>query len=239
MSYLTEVLADTPQYYFRLADPAPPRFVGIGSVARDLLQYGNNGGQVLCGFTGPNSDGGAVFISGESLLMGFANMPAAMTMECWWWGNFWNGTAQGLVVWPVSGGVSMNYDQTTGGFRCGSGTHSVTSPVVSTQVWHHVVVTHTGALMTLYVDGVSAGSVADVLVANASSVLSVGASPVNTLTSGYFVSEAAVYASALSGARVAAHFAAADAVATRPTANDRLTQILNSVRVLKTTPGQV
>lgn len=86
-------------------------------------------------------------------------------------------------------------------------------------LWHHIVGTNNGATQRLYVDGAQVASVANAGVIGpipAVVVIGFGAAqnnfPVNAL-----MDELAVYPSALSAARVSAHFAAADGKALTPT----------------------
>jgi hypothetical protein len=84
------------------------------------------------------------------------------------------------------------------------------------QRWHHLVATYDGANMRLYVDNTAAGPAAAGVQANVSTLLEISTNQSLSNWGHAFYAEIAVYAAALSAARVAAHFAAIDQVANVP-----------------------
>ena len=169
-------------------NPAPSSIVGdwlfdeaSGTTAVDSSDYGNNGTL----YNGPvrTSDGRATQVlqfdgvndyvrvpSSSSL-----NMTNAMTISLWVKVSS-SGSWQTIVGKLVSEGANTYpfYDYSlvavggTGGFyaRAAIATASSTyvyadsSSLVSYDAWHHLVAVYNGSTLTIYVDGVSAGSVA-------------------------------------------------------------------------------
>lgn len=76
--------------------------------------------------------------------------------------------------------------------------------------WHHVVYTRTGGNLNLYLDGAFVGAQADAQGMSANADIIIGANLATTWFTGQ-VDEVAYYGTALSAARVAAHYAAASA----------------------------
>jgi hypothetical protein len=86
---------------------------------------------------------------------------------------------------------------------------------VSFNAWHHVVFTYSGTTLTMYLDGSSAGSTTPGFssAADTGDPFNIGATG-STLSS-VSLAQVAMYQTALSGARVTAHYNAATQVATR------------------------
>ena len=89
-----------------------------------------------------------------------------------------------------------------------------TITVTDTTTWHHIVATKNGATVKLYIDSVDrTGTVTNDICANNASALIIGSQPDATFPLGATMDEAAVYPTALSAARVLAHYNAASAAA--------------------------
>ena len=92
----------------------------------------------------------------------------------------------------------------TGAVNIASSTNAITD-----QSWHHVVATKNGAETRIYVDGVdrTAAATNSTLTSNATA-LNIGRATTGSAYSGADIDEVAVYPTALSAARVLAHYQA-------------------------------
>lgn len=243
-AYLTAVLADNPKHYWRCADPGGVLAHDIGSSPKHLLQSGST---APLGYSGPVSDGGA-FV--ESANAGIANSDAELvtipySFEIW----FWLAYAQTCTFAQCNGPAGFTVFQAA---MSAAGTLTVfgsagiagTFLLVTPRAWHHLVHTVTGAASNTYLDGVRSGPTAGAGVGS-SPTFFFGSNNAGGAALGGAMSEIAMYLTALSAGRVAAHLAAADqvaqapvfsgaggftGVAVSPPYNSLLQQILNSVR---------
>lgn len=211
-----EILLDAPVAYYTLGEPVGATAAGdtSGNVAGSVT-----GSAALVTFgsaTGPGTDGLTAATFGvPSQGWGNASFPGfagAVTAECFV--NTTSTYAPGgftysaiSVVWTAGNDVGIAIDNVFNGgkpvaWAAGGGATVIGPAAVNDGRTHHLAVTLTaGGTLTLYVDGVSAGTA------------SAGASdPVRRgLNMGYFPStlaHVAYYNQALSAARVAAHAAA-------------------------------
>lgn len=87
-----------------------------------------------------------------------------------------------------------------------------TLAITDTTTWHHIVATKNGATVNLYIDGVNrTGAVTNSTCANTALPLGIGADEVGTTAEDFFpgtLDEVAVYGTALTEARVKAHYEA-------------------------------
>jgi hypothetical protein len=210
LTYLTEVLADAPLHFWRFADPGGLVHYDVGSQPATML---SSGLQAECGYSGPNSDGGSMVCIG---LFGAWNIDnwtvnAPFSVEAIFFLAYLAGSTHCIVsqdngITPVAWVI----DVSAGGLvRYADPLALLQWATPLTLGWHHVVATVGGGNATLYVDGVSVGALARV---NFNSVgnLSAGIRTDSTSALNGAVSEVAIYPSALSAGRVAAHFAAID-----------------------------
>lgn len=214
-AYSAAVLADAPVYYWRMND-------GWGKLIVDSANTWDltGGTESLLAQQGPNSDGGAAYtyqninFSSTSVRA----IPAVLTMECWAWPVVQDGAQHDLIAWDdvTAGGVVIEQDATNK-LKMFARSTSVTDPgVQALQRWHHIVGTADAAALRLYVDGVQVATVASGAATTPSLKLYLGMRGSSTLAFGGFMSEVAIYNYALSAARVAAHYAAADQKTGRP-----------------------
>jgi RHS repeat-associated protein len=228
--YASAVLGDSPRGYWRLGET-------FGAVAGDSSPYGNSGAYGG-GFTlvqpgalanDPNysvrldgSSGNVAVPANASL-----NVGATVTIEAWIDKTsatigpiveYGNTSSYGVHLWnyPTWDALYVNLVDTAG---VG---HAIQSPAgtFTTNAWYHVAAVYDGAYGTLYVNGVQvARNNLGSFVPQTTYALNIGKRP---LTSGlaYFtglIDEAAVYAGALSPARILAHYQASRLGAGAPT----------------------
>jgi len=250
MSYLSEVLADNPSHFWRLADPGGEWAADIGSAAPQMMivKPQTNGSIAIMGYSGPASDGGSALLLTPSYLQ---TVPIQATfpfsVECCVFLDYVTAALQAFVAW--------NYDTQTVGLAVGgalpgvyvaySSAGNVAGGVPSKYVWDHVVGVYTAAATTLYVNGVNVGAGGATALAGVTNIYlgrtSVNGQPIQ----GDSIAEVAIYPTALSAARVLAHFNALDqrhstpvygaasglsGAPTNAAYTDLLQQILQSVR---------
>ena len=213
MSYLSEILADAPSHYWRLADPPGRIAFDLGSAPRHLLVDGTTEITGL-GYSGPASDGGSVLVEHDGAVdshNGITSTPS-FTLEAWVW-PFQLGTAGCAMAWDyTSGGASVQITGSDHPF-ISSGPATLTGPaVVTRQQWHHIVGTIGPLLAELWWDGVSQGTIVSAPAVFTKQVL-LGQGGGQLLG---WISEAAIYPIVLPNARIAAHFAAADNLGQQP-----------------------
>ena len=215
-AYLSAVIADAPLHYWRCADPPGSLIlIDIGSSPYHLHAVGVN---AIIGYSGPVSDGGCVDLALDS---SFANSGeniaaavAAMSMECIVWPfehhaitNQWTSLAIGAphqqALFNSAGKWGFIYKNTV----------VPAAPVtnVADQTWTHLVGTYNGANAQLYVNGAASGAAVAIAADVAYNDLFTLMGSVNTGSRG-FIAEVAYYNTALSAARVLAHYNAIDRI---------------------------
>lgn len=229
--YAATVLSDNPRGYWRLGDPP-------GAGAADASGYGNIGTlngtitQNVAGNLPYDADSAASFdgASGYISAAPIGSLPR-WTLEAWI--NPSGGQTNDAAVFSDAYTTLVNYAlyfnasgsaplALQAGFYDGAGWHNTAAVNVTQGVWSHVAATYDGATIVLYVNGAQVSSQA-----YAASPASNG----NGFRIGrrwdsgnYFagtMDEAAVYATALSPARILAHYQArtpAAVVTTAPAA---------------------
>jgi len=215
MSYPSVVLADSPLHFWRLSDGSGQICHDIGS-SKHLLASSF----YALGYTGPCSDGGAALtdsqfglVSGESLAL-----VAPVSVECWvWWEGTFAGT-QVIFAWDNTTAPSLVLTNTAGVVQASvSGCGATVAFSMTSEAWHHLVVTYSGAFLAIYEDGVQKSLVACGTAMATSHLIGFGVQPVGGgFKANSLFSELAVYPTALTSAQVSAHFAAADQVASVP-----------------------
>lgn len=219
MSYLTTVLADNPVHFWRLADPGGHFLNDIGSSFYGLFGAGYLG---ELGYTGPNSDGGSAMFTNAARFWNVdpVSITPPVTIEAIFWLAQQDAKAQTIFDTELTGqavaGLGLELDSTGHPFLSNSSSALTSGATVSKQAWHHVAAVHSGAVRTLLVDGAQVASAAQALGVYTGS-FSIGARSRDAgQPSEMFISECAFYLTALSNARVAAHFAAIDQLGNRP-----------------------
>jgi hypothetical protein len=220
-SYNDTVLADSPAAYWRLGEAS-------GTTAADASGNNRSGS-----YLNTPTLGVAGALSGDSnTAVGFngtneyvnvpytaALNPASFTVEAWAFVTGGQGTFRSLVTsrdyaagnargYILYAGNDNNWQLWTGN----GGWNVLDGPAVTLNQWTHLVGTYDGATMRLYVNGILAASTSAGYLQNAQRPLRVASGNTDGAAD-YFlpgsVDEVAVYGSALSDARVSAHFAAA------------------------------
>lgn len=246
MSYSSEVLADSPVVYFRMNESSGTTMVDSRGSGRD----GTYVGSPTLGVTGATNatDGDdAVTLNGSTQYASIASLTAgddalkamtgSFTVECWINYSSTSGT-RGLLDRYGSGGstVSVWLLYSLGGkprflVRNASTSGDVyvdAATTLTTGGWHHVVGVFDDAAdeIRIYIDGAEDATpvaMTGTVGHNRSPILTIGAL---VFTSGYFpgsMDEVAVYPSALSDARIAAHYEAATTI---PGADGTLAAVL-------------
>jgi hypothetical protein len=227
VAYADAVLADGPALYWRLGEASGTTAANLGSASGDgtytgtptLAQPGLLPGDAdTCAkFNGDYVDGGAL----TATALGIANN-ADRTIECWLKVEPSGSGGTYRVPWAVGGGsqpaaLYIGLSDTASptaweiGLWGGVSSFTMPSPVAAAR---HVALTYAGATKAfeVFVDGVSVHTYT-----HGANLTTVGAAPFDagwlrpTAANHWagWLDEVAVYASVLSGARIAAHFAAA------------------------------
>ena len=209
MTYLSTVLADAPQEYWRCADPGGLVLNNIGANVGKIPLLSS---QALgMPYSGISSDGGAALALGglTNIRNGNATWASGtnnVSLELWHW-PLANGAYQAIAV--TGGGVILGIRfQGTGQYIAyhGGGGVITTVGTYSLSRWHHLVLSYDHVNLRLYVDGAAAGSVGDVFTANQT----YGVYLLSDESGGSWgtggVCEVALYGSTLSAGRALAHF---------------------------------
>lgn len=218
MSYSAEVLADSPWLYWRLEE------TGAAATAQDETANNRDGTYTgtTQGVAGAVDGGNAVTFDGvDDKVLGGVALPAGdLTIEQW----------VKIPSTPASSGyLHMLSDGVGGGggvetfvntnrriqARMWVGSEVVT-PDSGTQLvagqWHHIALRLDGTNAKIYVDGAESSTVACGTIVDARPVCVGGAGGAGFASIyAHSADDVAVWASALSPARIAAHFAAASA----------------------------
>lgn len=209
MTYLSEVLADSPRNYWRLADGSSAILHDIGSDPHHMgSNFIPNGG-----YSGIESGGGSQYAFAiGSMLDAVINTTSPITIECWVWILYTNGKEMLPFEVPggnISGGYELSILSSGKAFFRGNQASVTAATALTTQHWHHLVGTYDEAHVILYVDGANAGSAVKTGHVSALQQGFIGSAAANFEPLTGFITECALYPTALSSARVSAHFAAA------------------------------
>lgn len=230
MSYVSEVLADSPVAYWRMGESD----VGATLVDEQAAHDGTyvDGPSLVAGLIGASDD--ARQLNGTSQ---FATVPWHADLNTTeWTGELWVETAAwdgndrilsnrtsggGWEIWCSSSGGTITAMNISGGSQSGRTDHNVTAAEP-----HHVVATFDGTTVRLYIDGVEEDTAAGSLTLNPSADLNIGNLPFASRLFGGILDEIAVYDYALSAARVAAHYDARDDAGTGVTVDTEAARVV-------------
>jgi hypothetical protein len=220
VGYQNEVLADTPILYWRLNDSS-----GAAADTSGNSHPGTYTGSPTLSAAGPLNEGGtaSVTFNGTSQYVTLAhtaalNVADVLTLECWY-----KGTASGTNRALIAKGTSSYYLDVEASkltlIKAGVGNIVASTVNVNDNLWHHCVATKNGSTVKLYVDGADVtGAVSNQTMADSTDPFNVAVrSPV---ASGEYITgsiaEVALYSTALSLARVQAHYNAGIGLFMRP-----------------------
>ncbi len=244
-SYRAEVLADSPRAYWRLGEVS-------GGVAVDETVNANTGSYVngaVLGQAGAlvGDANTAVRFDGVNDYLSVPDsasldVNSAVTVEAWvkraktgWQvviGKPGNGQSkfENYALWFDPANLLIAY------FGNGSTYARVQSAGPVDTAWHHVAATYAGGTARLYIDGVeSASSISTITLTPNAAALNVARDSGNAYIFGGSLDEIAVYGTALSRARISAHYTAGLNQAAAATAVTLTTPASNSTTV-DTTP---
>lgn len=227
MAYADEVLADSPLVYWRLGESSGTSAVDASGNGR----HGTYAGPTLgaTGLLAGDLDTAASF-DGSNDMVSIAYdsswmAPAAFTAEAWFKPSRVTGHNQiiGHVNYLVitSANYSFHVRWSDATLHVGIGTSvgnytevTVPSVTIAVGVTYHVAMTWDGTTVRVYLDGseVHSFSKSGTLWNGSGAAFGVGKNAANnTAPAGGVIDEAAFYGTALSGARIAAHYAAGTA----------------------------
>jgi hypothetical protein len=217
VTYASEVAADNPRHWWRLNEPAGIIFDDSGASRAPAVALATP----LPGASGVATDGGSVPIwsgmlairSGDNLV-GFTS---PWTIEAWVYLIGTTGASQSPFYWFTgSGGLVLGMSSalvpnlTSAN---GASTTAIVAPgAISEYVWHQLAGTHDGSNLRLYIDG--ALVTGPTVCAASTSPTAKGSMGNQQTASGQVVNahmtEVSLYNTALSTARILAHYNAAN-----------------------------
>ncbi len=221
MTYRSVVAADNPSNWWRLADPGGIIAYDSGGATQVPLFVN---GPAASPYIGPSSDGAATARAGTLPSLYNVTNPIPLlnlwSIEVWAW-FFHTGVDQ----------TAMTIDNEGGGFRnvirfeaarsvlffstLGASVVRYNGPV-SEYAWHHYALTYDHVTLRGYVDGVQRAAIATVINTSAGVSPRIGEEQGAAGPATAFFADAAYYNATLNAAQIAAHFAAADQVASIP-----------------------
>jgi len=221
MMYLSTVLADAPQHFWRCADPGGHLLHDIGSATPAALY--NMAGAGLP-YSGVSSEGGSSWFGtgskgGGLIRNNFSLATSPWSLECWCFVVDLGANSPSILTLN-NGAASVEIIVTTGkiyegGFVGFGGSTHAGAGASTTEVWHHLVLTYDHANLRFYLDGALSQAVA--IVADPSDPYDVFLAQSSAgAQSAMALAEVAFYTTQLSLAQVAAHYGAADTKGNRP-----------------------
>lgn len=219
-AYTNEVLADGPNLYLRLDDPASPFVDSSGK-----HHPGTEHGTVTKSITGGLHDGDlAVTLDGTTgyiTVVDHADLDLGdvFTLECWVKTTDYTHT-QNLIS-KGTNGYTMVLVTSASHIKLYLEKQNVANIVANNAIipedggWHHLVVTKSGTTYHAYVDAVTADvNFGNQTIADTAVDLYIGQTNAGTAFLNGSIDEVAIYPTALSAARVLAHYLAAAQVLT-------------------------
>lgn len=217
MSYSSEVLADNPLLHLRFQETAGTTCANSGSLGGNATAAGTHTRNVSTGMAGLDIGIELDGTSGKVTYPDTASLDITgdVTYECWFYadslqdrmlmtkgttsssaGYYMNVRAEGIIRVGKTGVIIL--DTSTSGYAAGA--------------WIHAAFTRSGNNYTIYKNGSSfATGTNSTTIAATSEVFGIGNFPIDGGAFTFFdgkIDEVAVYNTALSGARIAAHYAA-------------------------------
>lgn len=216
MSYVSEVLADSPRHFWSCASAPSMLVQDTGAVPACFIYNGsyNNGG-----FSGLDLGGWAYYVSANNQLQSGIALPftSPSTFEIWFWLPFVPSALYELYAWDGLGAGSLNiYIDAGNKLNCGGPGGTVTDTVnITARTWHHVVFAYDAVSGIGYKDGAAFGVAVAGSGAGFTGGVTLGARNGAGGMTG-LISAAAHYPAKLAAARVLAHYNAASLKALTP-----------------------
>jgi len=216
LTYASVVAADAPQHWWRLADPGGLYLHDIGSSPVMILLDSSD----TLPYTGQSADGGsgltAPLLKIDSPVRNLV-LGTSFSLEVWDWR--WDAGIYGVLGLDAGAGAGagMRYNDAThilAYFTGGASTAVLLTP--AQQTWHHWVMTYDHVNVRTYFDGVLKDTTATVATPATPYLVHIGSDRDGTSHFKGNLADAAIYTTVLSGARVAAHYAAADTLTQAP-----------------------
>ncbi len=219
MSYVSEVLADNPKAFFRMQEASGLIQDSSGLAHHATSQTGTplyNGTPVPV-TSDPSArhiafDGNDYFSIPDHTDLDFGD---TVSVEAW----IYLAALGSVRVWTgrgSAGALSMgtNTDNTVFAAKANVGIIVSSTTTIPEDTWKHVVYTKSGATSKIYIDAIDrTGTITNQTLADVGTALVVGADYDGTFGWNGALTEVAFYSTALSQARVQAHFDAATATA--------------------------
>ena len=202
--YVDEVLADSPIRYWKMDNDAGVDKMGNGNLTSIGSGYYARSGHI--------NNAGAFDYSDSATAAGMT-VSTAFSVEFWVLktGIAGYGTNRDFI-WR-NGALDVSIIEQVGSQGCDpkagvSGTDKVSSPqVLGSWVWNHIVLTASGTTWTLYSNGVAGTPISSGLATyDFSGTTYIGAKSSDAQMLSFDLDEVAIYNTALSGARVLAHY---------------------------------
>lgn len=222
MSYASTVLADSPTGYWKFNESSGTTITDYGSAGLNLTTSGSP----TLGVTGPiTGDTACSFVSASLQYASVADNSNVLqngdvfTLECWYKRSATQSTFQSIMGKGTSGGARFLVDNgnhvnltVTGGTTV----YAQTGTFTDTTNWHHLVLTKNGSTVKFYLDTVdTAGTINNTTVATDTDPFLVGrkTTGLTDYLNGSIAHVAVYVGTALSSARVTAHYNAATTAA--------------------------
>lgn len=208
MSYSTEVIADTPIAYYRLGEAAGATTTANTSGAAPAMAVGAN---VTAGVAG-------ALVADANTAFSFAGGICSVTTSAFAVGT--GDFSVEMICRSVQAGAAVGFGSSSGnawwlGFNVGKATLAIGGgtnaggTTVNDNNFHHVIATRTSGTVRIYVDGVLDNTPSTNATSMNSTVAAIGGFEVVSFTWTGVIDEVAFYGTALSAARVLAHYRAA------------------------------
>lgn len=221
MSYSTEVLADTPGAYFRMheasgliQDSSGNANHAVGTHGAASFTYSQAGGIPSDASNNSILFNASAFGTNDHATLDLADI---FTLEAWVKLNG-SGLDGGIVSKQNNAYYMRIVADKLEVLKSNAVLMSTSTSTIPTSGWHHLVATKSGATVKLYIDNVDVtGTVTNATCIDGSSGLQIGSDLTTTEYFDHYLDEVAVYPTALSIARIAAHFNAATSAGAAPT----------------------
>ncbi len=212
-TYPQEVLADTPRGYWKFTEPSG---TSIADSSGNSLTLTTHNSPTL-GVTGPRTGETACFFaSGSSQYADRADnnlldLADTFTIECFYKRGSVVGTFQYIISKGANAYGMLMYDTNVvqGQIQAVQNVANSSSTIGNDSTWHHIAFTKTGTTRKIYVDGADVTSLGTngTGTDNATSLFIGGKSDLTSFLEGT-LAHVAVYPTALSAARITAHYGA-------------------------------